>query len=62
MRNPFRRRRQPVQLDQTSPAAPGTQRATGEATPPARRGPTLITTVAPLMTPGQVTRTCGDMR
>ncbi|MBM0274157.1 hypothetical protein [Micromonospora tarensis] len=55
MWNPFRRRRR--QLDQTSPTT-----ASACVTPPGWNAPTLIPTTAPLLTPGQKTRTCGDMR
>lgn len=55
MWNPFRRRRRPAPSNPTTSTVP-------LPTQPVD-GPTLFTTaVAPLLTPGQQTRTCGDMR
>ncbi|MEU8329799.1 hypothetical protein [Micromonospora sp. NPDC048839] len=65
MRNPFRRRRrrQPPQLDQTGPATCYTGRVGAHpAERPSWAGPTLITTVSPLMTPGQQRRGGGGDR
>ncbi|MEV0212790.1 hypothetical protein [Micromonospora sp. NPDC050695] len=64
MRLPFRRRRRPVQLDQTGPATCYPQRAGAHPAPdrPTWDGPTLITTLSPLMTPGQLRRSAGGNR
>lgn len=64
MRWPFRRRRRPVQLDATGPATVYERRAGAYPGPdrPAWDGPTLITTVSPLVTPGQIRRGGGGDR
>ncbi|MGJ3228939.1 hypothetical protein GA0070622_0871 [Micromonospora sediminicola] len=59
---PFRRRsRQPAPLDTTGPATVYPQRA-GALPAPEWNGPTLITTVSPLLTPGQLHRGDGSGR
>ncbi|MEU1810917.1 hypothetical protein [Micromonospora aurantiaca (nom. illeg.)] len=59
---PFRRRRrQPAPLDVTGPATCYPQRA-GALPDPGWNGPTLITTVSPLLTPGQLSRGKGSDR
>lgn len=69
-----RRRKPPVPLDATGPATMyphrgGAQPNLATADPaeepvpdPTWNGPTLIPTVSPLMTPGQIRRSAGDQR
>ncbi|MET8524625.1 hypothetical protein [Micromonospora sp. NPDC005172] len=60
IRNPFRRHgRRLTQLDQTGPATCYPHGFGAYPAPPAWAGPTLMTTVSPLFTPGQRHRAGG---